>query len=326
MQPYIVLKKLGSGTYGDVSCLRSLKNGKRYAMKRIRLRGPTYFSTMISRELNSLSSCRNPHVIFFYDMIASKGGLCMVTEFANTDLESLMFGSQKPLIDTSISRLITMLLKGVYHCHSKNIIHRDLKPSNLLLSKSGVLKLADFGQSRIHNNRTELRTYTHQVATRWYRAPELLFGSTAYDYCVDMWSVGVILAELVNLTPFFPGENDIHQIYRHVQILGNPTEWPQAKYLPDYNKISFPNFPRVAFNTLFRESPIATIRLLNGLLAFNPSKRLSALSALSVAQAYQICSSFREKCFLKRGAHDSKIPSAFTTFLSVNKNYTLLSY
>ncbi|CAF5106739.1 unnamed protein product, partial [Rotaria sp. Silwood1] len=88
----------------------------------------------------------------------------------------------------------------------------DLKPANLLISTTGHLKIADFGLARIFDKAKPQRQYSHQVATRWYRAPELLYGSRSYDEGVDLWAVGCIFGELINRSPLFPGESDIHRL------------------------------------------------------------------------------------------------------------------
>lgn len=80
---------------------------------------------------------------------------------------------------------------------------QDLKPANLLINSQGVLKIADFGLARIYNEGKH-RQYSHQVATRWYRAPELLYGSRNYDQSVDIWAVGCIFGEMINRQPLFP--------------------------------------------------------------------------------------------------------------------------
>ena len=96
------------------------------------------------------------------------------------------------------------LLRGLAFIHSQNIIHRDLKPSNLLISPTRRLKIADFGLARLQD---DVRPMSHQVATRWYRAPELLYGARRYNYAVDMWSAGTIIGELLTFSPLFPGHS-----------------------------------------------------------------------------------------------------------------------
>jgi cyclin-dependent kinase len=88
------------------------------------------------------------------------------------------------------------LLLGINFCHSQGIMHRDLKPQNLLINRHGQLKIADFGLARAFA--IPMRTYTHEVVTLWYRAPEILLGSRHYSVGVDMWSIGCIFAEMIN--------------------------------------------------------------------------------------------------------------------------------
>jgi cyclin-dependent kinase 7 len=101
-----------------------------------------------------------------------------------------------------------------------------LKPNNLLIDENGVLKIGDFGLAKSFGSPN--RIYTHQVVTRWYRAPELLFGSRMYGTGVDIWAVGCILAELLLRVPFLPGISDLDQLSKITQALGTPneTDWP----------------------------------------------------------------------------------------------------
>ncbi|RHY27072.1 hypothetical protein DYB32_007068 [Aphanomyces invadans] len=184
-----------------------------------------------------------------------------------------------------------MLLRGVECCHTQQILHRvraylhreaapllhhsqqDIKPSNLLLDQHGVLKLSDFGLATVYTGPE--REYAHQVATRWYRSPELLFGSRTYNHKVDMWAVGVVFAELLQHAPLFPGMNDIDQIFRVMQVLGSPT-WPGMADLPDYHKVSFPVFSPLPLETLFADTDSIALDLLKHLLVYDPSQRLDA--------------------------------------------------
>merc|ERR1712066_378298 len=126
------------------------------------------------------------------------------------------------------------LLRGVAYCHQHRVLHRDLKPQNLLINREGALKLADFGLARAFG--TPVRSYTHEVVTLWYRAPDVLMGSRKYSTPVDIWSVGCIFAEMVNGRPIFPGSTDADQLQRIFKILGTPSErtWPAITELPDW--------------------------------------------------------------------------------------------
>jgi cyclin-dependent kinase 12/13 len=100
------------------------------------------------------------------------------------------------------------LLLGLKHCHENGILHRDIKTSNLLLSKDGVLKIADFGLATSFDP-ARTQTMTSQVITLWYRPPELLLGATFYGVGVDLWSVGCILGELLMGQPIFPARTEV---------------------------------------------------------------------------------------------------------------------
>ncbi|XP_075223213.1 cyclin-dependent kinase 20-like isoform X2 [Lycorma delicatula] len=167
----------------------------------------------------------------------------------------------------------------------------DLKPANLLISSNGVLRIADLGLGRVvwsGNASSDNRLYSHQVATRWYRAPELLYGARRYNCAIDLWAVGCILAELNNRSPLFPGETDIDQLAIVLRSLGTPTEasWPGLTSLPDYNKISFPPARPLPWSTLLPDASPTTIDLARQFLVYDTEKRLSAKKALAHAYFY----------------------------------------
>ena len=135
------------------------------------------------------------------------------------------------------------MIAGLNFCHARRILHRDLKPQNLLIDRSGALKLADFGLARAFG--IPVRTYTHEVVTLWYRAPEILLGQQQYSTPVDMWSIGTIFAEMVMKCPLYPGDSEIDELFKIFRTLGTPNEelWPGVSKLPDY-KPTFPNWPQ----------------------------------------------------------------------------------
>uniref|UniRef100_A0A672MVR0 Cyclin-dependent kinase 7 n=1 Tax=Sinocyclocheilus grahami TaxID=75366 RepID=A0A672MVR0_SINGR len=175
---------------------------------------------------------------------------------------------------------ILMTLQGLEYMHNHWILHRDLKPNNLLLDENGVLKLADFGLAKAFGSPN--RVYTHQVVTRWYRAPELLFGARMYGVGVDMWAVGCILAELLLRVPFLAGDSDLDQLTKIFEALGTPTEetWPGLSSLPDY--VSFKLFPGTSLEHIFSAAGDDLLELLKGLFTFNPCTRTTASQALKM--------------------------------------------
>lgn len=165
-------------------------------------------------------------------------------------------------------------------CHSHRVLHRDLKPQNILIDNNGVVKLADFGLARAFN--VPIRTYTHEVVTLWYRAPEILMNQRQYSVPVDIWAIGCIFFELIDLKPLFPGDSEIDQLFKIFQILGTPNEdvWPGFTSLPSF-QTSFPNWKGNQLDYYARKiDDECAIDLLQKMLIYNPNKRISAIDAL----------------------------------------------
>jgi len=199
------------------------------------------------------------------------------------DLKRYMeFGNQNgtPMSLDTVKRFTHQLSSGLLYCHSHRILHRDLKPQNLLIDKNNNLKLADFGLARAFG--IPMRTYTHEVVTLWYRAPEVLLGSRHYSTAIDIWSVGCIMAEMVNKGhALFPGDSEIDQIFKIFRVLGTPNEetWPGVRSLPDY-KSTFPQWSGTDIATQVPALDPQGIDLLKHMLAYDTSKRISAKRTL----------------------------------------------
>jgi len=148
--------------------------------------------------------------------------LYLVFEFVDHTVLDDLERCPNGLDETVAKKVLYQVLKGIEICHLHNIIHRDIKPENILVSKGGVVKLCDFGFARAMAQPGE--AYTDYVATRWYRAPELLVGDTKYGRAVDIWAVGCLLAEMLTGEPLFPGDSDIDQLYHIVKCFGNLTQ------------------------------------------------------------------------------------------------------
>ncbi|XP_032326964.1 cyclin-dependent kinase 20 isoform X2 [Camelus ferus] len=279
MEQYCILGRIGEGAHGIVfkakhvepgmgwQCLRPVPN--RLERSLLSRRWPCGGWKMASptRPCGRSRPCRRSRTVSFV----------LAFEFMLSDLAEVVRHAQRPLAPAQVKSYLQMLLKGVAFCHANNIVHRDLKPANLLISASGQLKIADFGLARVFSPDGS-RLYTHQVATRWYRAPELLYGARQYDQGVDLWAVGCILGELLNGSPLFPGENDIEQLCCVLRILGTPSPqvWPEITELPDYNKISFKEQAPVPLEEVLPDASPQALDLLGRFLLYPPRQRISA--------------------------------------------------
>ncbi|KAK6537162.1 Cyclin-dependent kinase catalytic subunit [Orbilia ellipsospora] len=283
MENYHKLDKIGEGTYGVVYKAYDLRNGNRLvALKKIRLEQEDEGvpSTAI-REISLLKEMNDPNIVRLYNIVHADGHkLYLVFEFCDSDLKKYMETIPKgqPLDKTIVKKFMAQICDGVRFCHSRRILHRDLKPQNLLIDKEGNLKLADFGLARAFG--VPLRTYTHEVVTLWYRAPEVLLGSKQYSTGIDIWSIGCIFAEMITRRPLFPGDSEIDEIFKIFRILGTPNEetWAGVTSLPDYK----PTFPQWSGGELTKSVPNLETHeydLLEHMLSYDPALRISAKRA-----------------------------------------------
>ncbi|GAB1298512.1 Cyclin-dependent kinase 7 [Apodemus speciosus] len=279
---YEKLDFLGEGQFATVYKARDKNTNQIVAIKKIKLGHRSEAKDGINRtalrEIKLLQELSHPNIIGLLDAFGHKSNISLVFDFMETDLEVIIKDNSLVLTPSHIKAYMLMTLQGLEYLHQHWILHRDLKPNNLLLDENGVLKLADFGLAKSFGSPN--RAYTHQVVTRWYRAPELLFGARMYGVGVDMWAVGCILAELLLRVPFLPGDSDLDQLTRIFETLGTPTEeqWPDMCSLPDY--VTFKSFPGVPLQHIFIAAGDDLLDLIQGLFLFNPCTRTTAAQAL----------------------------------------------
>ncbi|XP_059178100.1 cyclin-dependent kinase 2-like isoform X2 [Physella acuta] len=242
------------------------------------------------REISLLKELEHPNVVRLLDVIHCDMKLYLVFEYLTKDLKKYMdsFPSTEHINPALVKSYMFQLLNGISYCHSHRVLHRDLKPQNLLIDMEGNIKLADFGLARAFG--VPVRTYTHEVVTLWYRAPEILLGSRFYSTPVDVWSLGCIFVEMVRRQALFPGDSEIDQLFRIFRTLGTPDEsnWPGVTSLPDY-KSSFPKWPVKEVGLLVPGLCSDGIDLLHKMLTYEPSKRISAKSALHHPYFIGVC-------------------------------------
>lgn len=313
LRNYEKLARIGEGTYGVVYKARCRTSGETVALKRVRMDRERDGMPLTSlREIKILQRCDHENVVRLHRVIQGEtaGSVFLVFEYCEHEMARLVDYVKTKFTASEVKSLVTQTLRAVEYLHDRCVIHRDLKLSNLLLNQRGELKLCDFGLARTLDP-AESGSYTPKVVTLWYRAPELLFGCDRYTAAIDMWAVGCIFAEFLKHVPIFPGSTEIELVQMISALLGNPNAniWPGWETLPHAKNFNFPhqpyNFLEVNFPTLSE----AGVNLLDGLLTYDPEKRLTAKEAL--AHAY-----FRE-------APPAKPPSEMPTFPSThNTNKT----
>lgn len=285
MERYQKLEKpgssLGEGTYGVVYKAKDLQTSEIVALKRIRLEMEDEgIPSTALREISLLKTLTHRNVVDLKDCVQEDGRLYLVFEFLDGDLKKYLDKSSGPLPSVSVKSFLYQLCTGLAFCHSRGIMHRDLKPQNLLVTKDGILKLADFGLARAYC--PPIRPLTHEVVTLWYRAPEILLGSPTYAPASDVWSVGTIFVEMVTKRPLFAGDSEIDQLYKLFRHLGTPNEdvWPGVMHLQDWN----PAFPVWVKTPMWRTTGELLdqqgLELVELFLAYDPKDRIDAKQAL----------------------------------------------
>lgn len=275
-------KKVGEGTYAVVYLGKQISSSRSIAIKEIKtglFKDGLDMSAI--REVKYLQELKHHNVIELIDVFYSSNNLNLVLEFLPCDLEVMIKDKSIVFKSSDIKSWILMTLRGVHHCHRNFILHRDLKPNNLLIAPDGQLKIADFGLARSLGNANE--DLSSNVVTRWYRSPELLFGAKHYTEAVDIWSVGMIFAELMLRTPYLPGKDDIDQMDVTFRALGTPTDqiWPNVSSLPLYNALKvYPPPSRQELRNRFIAATDKALDFLITMTQLDPSRRCNLTQAL----------------------------------------------
>ncbi|CAI4226060.1 unnamed protein product [Auanema sp. JU1783] len=279
---YEKIQHLGEGQFANVYKAKDLETGDLVAIKKIKLGSRAEAKDGINRtalrEIKLLQEIHHENIIGLRDVIGSRTTIQLVFDFMETDLEHVVKDFSIILNPAQIKNMTMQTLLGLEFLHAHWILHRDMKPNNLLMNSAGRIKIADFGLARFFGSPN--RYYTNQVVTRWYRAPELLYGAKTYGVGVDMWAMGCILAELLLRNPIFPGESDLDQLCKIFKVLGTPTEedWPEMTSLTDYVKIK--EATAIELREIFTAATEDLILLLRGMFMFDPLKRINSTQAL----------------------------------------------
>ncbi|CAG2110774.1 unnamed protein product [Medioppia subpectinata] len=299
---YEKLTKIGQGTFGEVFKAKHRQTRKIVALKKVLMENEKEgFPITALREIKILQLLKHDNVVPLYEICRTqsrsdqtssgtsaaggsaaatagppkyKATFYLVFEFCEHDLAGLLSNVNVKFSMGEIKKVMQQLLNALFFIHSQKILHRDMKAANILITKNGVLKLADFGLARAISSGNTTKRYTHKVVTLWCRPPELLLGECNYGSPVDLWGAGCIMAEMWTRNPIIAGITDQMQLNLISQLCGSitPDVWPGVQRLDLYNKMVLAKNQR-------RKCPLA-LDLLDKLLILDPQKRLDSYLAI----------------------------------------------
>lgn len=291
---YVDPKFIGEGAYGMVVSALDTHRNERVAIKKVTPLTHQTFVQRTLREIMILSRLRHENIVELRDCLVNDlpdvmNEVYLVLGLMETDLHKLLKSlkaRQEKLSNTHTCFFMYQMLLAIKYFHSANVLHRDLKPANMLLNTSNCdLRICDFGLARVSApEKDHAGMLTEYVATRWYRAPEVMVSARQYTKALDMWSIGCIFAEMLGNKPLFPGKNYVDQLNRILAIQGSPSESDLASIPNEKSRryvAALPRRPKVPWTSLYPDATPDAIDLLDKLLAFNPHRRINAVDALA---------------------------------------------
>jgi len=294
LRRFEIAQKLGKGAYGIVWKAIEKRSRQVVALKKCfdAFRNATDAQRTFREIMYLQALAGHDNLIRLQHVVKAENDrdIYLTFDHMETDLHAVIRASI--LEEIHKKYIIYQLLKALKFMHSAELLHRDIKPSNMLLNSDCHVKLCDFGLCRsVAETQGPNSVLTDYVATRWYRAPEILLGSTRYTKGVDMWAVGCILGEMVSGRPIFPGTSTMNQLEKTLEVTGRPSaEDIESIHSPFAATMleSIPPSHQVSLPELFPTASQETLDLIGRCLQFNPDNRISAEGAL----AHPYCAEF----------------------------------
>lgn len=277
---------IGCGRFSTVYKVQELSSKRIFAIKSV---SPSFKGSdngSIYREIQSLSVADHPNIVKLHEVVVNQSSINIVMEYIPYNLSDVI--SQHSISEALTKGIMVQLFRGLAHIHGIGIIHRDIKPQNLLVSKAGILKICDLGLSRFLADKSASQdsdnnhSWTLQVGTHFYRAPELIYGDRNYGPAIDIWAAGCVMAEMLTGSPLFPGTGDFELLSMIADILGDACEenWPGISVLADFGKICFCKKTGKSMREVFPSFSDEAIDLLSKIIIYDPAKRITAKDAL----------------------------------------------
>eukprot|EP00928_Gymnodinium_smaydae_P024760 TRINITY_DN1993_c2_g3_i1.p1 TRINITY_DN1993_c2_g3~~TRINITY_DN1993_c2_g3_i1.p1 ORF type:complete len:403 (+),score=47.03 TRINITY_DN1993_c2_g3_i1:149-1210(+) len=289
---YSIVDSIGVGSYGAVCMALNYGSSRMVAIKKMEdvFEHPMKALRTL-REMRIMRHLSNENVLTILDAFVDReefSNVYLVAEAMDTDLLALIQSENYAIGDHSRFFLYA-ILRGMKYIHSAGVVHRDIKPRNVLVNKDSNVKIADFGLARVllthgHSREFPCEELTDYVCTRWYRAPEVLYGSEIYDFAVDMWSVGCVTVEIFTAKALFRGHDTENQLERIIEVVGTPSEREIAKMPFETCREFFrrlPQRPKRDFIEYFNTIPPDVVDFVEATLQFKPGARCTAAMALA---------------------------------------------
>ncbi|RHY93716.1 hypothetical protein DYB35_001172 [Aphanomyces astaci] len=286
MNKYEVLGIVGEGAYGVVLKCRNKENGEVVAIKKFKeSEDDEIVRKTTLREVKLLKMLKQENIVNLKEAFRRKGKLYLVFEYVERNLLEVLEEKPTGLDPELVRRYIYQLSRAIHYCHENGVVHRDIKPENLLVNPNSdhSLRLCDFGFARLIAE-SQSQELTDYVATRWYRSPELLLGSTKYGKSVDIWAIGCIMGELLDGQPLFPGESEIDQLYMIQKMLGPLTPDHMDLFLsnPRFAGLKFPDMtrPETLQKRFVGKIPKRALGFLKGTIQLGPDERMTSVECV----------------------------------------------
>lgn len=280
---YTTQRVVGNGSFGVVFAARCVETGELVAIKKV-----LQDKRFKNRELQIVRALSHPNVVLLKHCFYTSGDreevyLNLVLEFVPDTVYRINkhYAKNEQRMPLILVRLYAyQMLRALAYIHGLGICHRDVKPQNLLVDISThALKLCDFGSAKALVRGEPNISY---ICSRYYRAPELIFGATDYTCAIDVWSVGCVVAELLLGSPLFPGESGVDQLVEIIKVLGTPSREEIRAMNPNYTEFKFPQIKAHPWPKVFsKRLPADAVDLVAKVLVYSPNERLTAIEAMA---------------------------------------------
>lgn len=280
---YSAQKIVGNGTFGVVFKATVPETNETVAIKKV-FQDKRYKN----RELAILKELNHPHVTNLRHAFYTQGEsadevyLNIVMDYVPGNLYEIIkyYRQSKHKVPNVLIKLYSyQIFRSLAYIHGIGICHRDIKPQNLLVNPSThLLKLCDFGSAK---KLVPSEANVSYICSRYYRAPELIFGATFYDVAIDVWSAGCVIAEMILGEPIFLGESALDQLVEIIKILGTPTQSQISQMNPNSEEFRLPQIKAQAWSKVLKNADPLVIDLISKVLVYNPKERLKPMEAVA---------------------------------------------